>query len=103
MDNTFKAHPDLSEYFETSDGEKFYKEDLAKNHVRTFALKDAAIKTVLRPEETEEKLTAAEIIALVTEMDLDTATKHLDTENLLPKPRKSVVESLTARITELQN
>ncbi|QDP85198.1 hypothetical protein FNJ88_06325 [Chryseobacterium sp. SNU WT5] len=98
--DTFKNHPDLQEYFETSDGTKFYKEDLAKNHART--LEDKAVTAVSRPEEAEVKKPAAEILELIPDMDIDDATEFLMAENLLAKPRKSVVEALTAHLEELQ-
>lgn len=100
MDNTFKNHPDLQEYFETSDGTQFYKEDVAKNHAKS--LEDKTVKKVSRPEEKEKQLSAAEIITLVPEMDFDQATQYLTSENLLAKPRKSVVDALTAKLEALK-
>ena len=99
--DTFKNHPDLQEYFETSDGTQFYKEDLAKNHARD--LEDKTVKQVSRTEETSEvKMTAPEIVAMVPEMDLETATSYLDAENLLAKPRKTVLEALGNHIESLE-
>lgn len=96
----FENNPNITEYFETSDGSKFYTENLAKNHARD--LKDKAIKTVERPEEKVEKISAADIIELAPEMDIDEATEYLENENGLDKPRKTVVEALTSRIEELE-
>lgn len=98
--DTFKNNPDLQELFVTSDGTEFYKEDTAKNHART--LEDKSVNSVSRPEEKEVQLTAAEIIASIPEMDMDQATFSLTAEQLLAKPRKSVVEALTAHLAELE-
>ena len=101
MDNLFKDKPELQEYFETSDGTKFYTENMAKNHARD--LEDKKVTHVTRPEEESAKETAADIIAKAPEMDLDTANEYLDAETSLAKPRKSVVEALENRINELEN
>lgn len=113
MITLFAQYPNLSEYFETSDGQKFFKEDPAKVHGRT--LKDKSVKTVLRPEETEEKSTeiagteskteapetAQSIILKVPSMDLETAQTALENENELEFPRKTVQAALTKKISEL--
>ena len=99
--DTFKNNPDLKEYFETSDGTQFYKEDLAKNHARD--LEDKTVKSVSRNEEKDEiKMTAPEIVAMIPEMDLETANSYLDAESLLSKPRKTVVEALETHIESLE-
>ncbi|KMQ70314.1 hypothetical protein [Chryseobacterium koreense] len=96
----FKDTPDLQEYFETSDGQRFYKEDLAKNHARS--LEDKSVATVYRDQEIEAtKETAKEIIAKIPEMDLQTAKEYLEAENS-DDPRKSVVKALIKRIAELE-
>ena len=106
--DTFKDNPELQEYFETSDGTAFYKEDLAKNHARN--LEDKSVKPVFRKEgktakgnDEGQKETFADIIAKAPEMDLETLVQYIDAENLLPKPRKSVVDALAARLDELEN
>lgn len=99
MNNIFKQHPDLAEYFETSDGEKFYKEDLAKNHVRTLALKDAAIKIVLRPDENQSR---AEVISLVPHMKQELVAEYLNAENDADEPNAEFIEALTNRNAQLQ-
>ena len=53
------------------------------------------------PEANKESF--ADIIAKAPEMDLETLVQYIDAENLLPKPRKSVVEALAARLDELEN
>lgn len=102
MNDTFKNNPELQEYFETSDGQKFYSENLAKNHARSL---DGKVKHVTRNDEekdTEVKPEkAADIIAKVPEMDLETVNEYLAVEIALAKPRKSVVEALENRINEL--
>lgn len=112
MSELFKQYPNMSEYFETSDGQKFFKEDPAKVHGRT--LKDKSVKTVTRPEETEEKSheikgtegkteapeTAQSIILKVPTMDLETAKTALENENELEFPRKTVQAALTKKISE---
>lgn len=100
MDNFFKDKPELQEYFETSDGTKFYTENLAKNHARD--LEDKKVTHVERPAE-EAKESAADIIAKAAEMDKETADEYLDAETSLEKPRKSVVAALEKRINELEN
>ena len=98
--DTFKNNPDLKEYFETSDGQKFYKEDLAKNHARS--LDDKGVTHVFRDQTIEaDRETAKEILAKVPEMDLETAQDYLDTE-ITDSPRKSVVAALEKRIAELE-
>lgn len=98
--DTFKNNPDLNEYFETSDGTKFYKEDLAKNHARS--LKDTGVSHVFRDQVLEvDRETAKEILAMLPEMDLDVAQEYLTAENL-KDPRKTVVAALEKRIAELE-
>lgn len=103
MNNTFfKDHPNVNEYFETSDGHKFYTENLAKNHAfSTKTLADKSITHVSRPAESEVKETATDIVAKAAEMDIETAQDYLDNENAADKPRKTVVDALTKRIDEL--
>ncbi|MEG2078322.1 MAG: hypothetical protein RSA74_14700 [Chryseobacterium sp.] len=93
----------MSEYFETSDGEQFFKEDPAKLHARS--LKDQKVKTVSRPDETEvsKTETAKDIVVKSVEMDLETAREYLATEEALEAPRKTVVEALQKRIAEIEN
>ena len=45
-DKVFADHPNLKEYWKTSDGKPFYSENAAKNHART--LKDKHIDHVER-------------------------------------------------------
>ena len=105
MNDTFKNNPELHEYFETSDGQKFYSENLAKNHARSL---DGKVKHVTRNDEENDTEAAevkpekaADILAKVPEMDLETVNEYLAVEIALPKPRKSVVEALEDRINEL--
>lgn len=105
MSELFKQYPNLSEYFETSDGEKFFKEDPAKVHGRT--LKDKSVKTVSRPVENEESEelkpdTVKQILATLANMDLETVQKFLTAENEKETPRKTVTDALEKRITELE-
>ena len=39
MENIFKLHPNLKEFFRTADGEVFYKETDANNHAKTLVSK----------------------------------------------------------------
>lgn len=96
----FKDSPDLQEYFETSDRQRFYKEDLAKNHARS--LEDKTVTTVFRDAQDEARETAKDILAKIPQMDMETAVQYLDAEEK-NEPRKSVVAALTKRIAELQN
>lgn len=108
----FALYPNLSEYFETSDGQQFFKEDPAKVHGRT--LKDKSVKTVERPAESDEPVDlkgtegeiespepAKDLIAKVPSMDLETAQKALENENELEFPRKTVQAALNKKISEL--
>ncbi len=97
----FKDNPELQEYFETSDGQKFYKEDLAKNHGRT--LKDTGVTTVFRDQSLEvQRESAKEITAKIPTMDLQAAQEYLEAE-VSDEPRKTVVAALEKRITELED
>lgn len=100
MDNTFENNPNLKEYFQTSDGEKFYTKNMAENHARD--LKDRSVTMVGRPAEQEARESAKDIIAKVPEMDLETAQEYLDAE-IEGSPRKTVTDALIARISELEN
>ncbi|AYZ11912.1 hypothetical protein EGY05_08225 [Chryseobacterium arthrosphaerae] len=101
-DTFFKDHPNVNEYFETSDGHKFYTENLAKNHAfSTKTLTDKSVTKVERPAETVTKESANDILAKVAEMDIDTAQEYLDNENAADKPRKTVVYALSKKIEEL--
>lgn len=101
MSDVFKRYPNLPEYWQTSDGEKFFTESAAYNHGKT--LDDSKVKKVERPVSEEKPKSAAEIIAMVPEMDLETAEAILDAETSSEKPRKSVIEALEKRISELEN
>lgn len=101
MSNVFERYPNLEKYFQTSDGEKFFTESPAYNHAKT--LDNKKVETVERKAAEEKPKTAAEIIAMVPDMDFETAEATLDAENSAEKPRKSVVEALEKRIAELEN
>lgn len=106
MSDLFKQYPEMSEYYQTSDGTPFFKEETANTHART--LKDKRVKTVYRPDENEndEDLpkteTAKEIIEKLKEMDLETAQDYLHAEESLEVPRTTVVAAIQKRIAELQ-
>ena len=104
MSDLFKIYPNMSEYYETSDGTPFFKIETANTHART--LENKKVKTVYRPDENDEDLpkieTAKEIIAKLPEMDLETAQDYLTAEESLETPRKTVVEAIEKRISELQ-
>lgn len=48
MKNIFETNPSLKEYFETSDGRKFYTKNAAENHARTLDKDKREIKHVER-------------------------------------------------------
>lgn len=104
MNSVFKDNKNLKEYWETSDGTPFYTENMAKNHAS--GLEDKNVKHVERSESESEsdskQKSAADILALVPDMDLETAKEYLEADKALDKPRKSVVEALEARIAELE-
>lgn len=101
MSDVFKKYPNLEKYYQTSDGEKFFTESPAYNHAKT--LENKKVETVERKAEVEKPKSAAEIIAMVPEMELETAEATLEAENSMDKPRKSVVDALVKRISELEN
>lgn len=101
MENVFEQYPNLEEYYETSDGQKFFKESAAKTHART--LEDKKVTTVKREDFKPKGKSANEILALVTEMDMETAQEYLEAEKELKNPRQSVVNALEERIKELEN
>lgn len=108
MSDLFKQYPEMSEYYQTSDGTPFFKEETANTHART--LKDKRVKTVYRPDEPENENdedlpkteTAKEIIAKLAEMNLESAQDYLAAEESLEAPRKTVVDAIQKRIAELQ-
>lgn len=103
MSDLFKQYPNMSEYYETSDGTPFFKIETANTHART--LENKKVKTIVRPEEKDDEIkteTAKEIIAKIPEMDLETAQDYLAAEESLEAPRKTVVDALEKRIAELQ-
>lgn len=102
MSDLFKQYPNLTEYFKTSDGETFYKEEPAKTHARS--LENKKVERVERPSETLESKTetAKDIIAKAALMDLETAKDYLAKEEELEQPRKTVTDALQKRIDELE-
>ncbi|ROH98406.1 hypothetical protein EGI16_21465 [Chryseobacterium sp. G0240] len=104
MSDLFKQYPDLSHYYETSDGTPFYKEETAQTYAKT--LNDKRIKAVYREdiidEEGPKTETAKEIIAKLPDMDLETAQDYLTAEESLETPRTTVVAAIQKRIAELQ-
>lgn len=103
MSDLFKLYPNMSEYYETSDGTPFFKIETANTHART--LENKKVKTVYRSEEYDDETkpeTAKEIIAKLPDMDLETAQDYLTAEESLETPRKTVVEAIEKRISELQ-
>lgn len=100
-ENLFKQYPNLEEYFETSDGQKFFKETAAKTHART--LEDKKVTAVNRADFEQKPKSANEILALVSEMDLETAKMYLEQEKSLEIPRATVLKALEGKINKLQN
>lgn len=54
MDKIFSENPNLKEYFETTDGHKFFNENAAKNHAKTLAEGSRGVKHVERPADKVE-------------------------------------------------
>lgn len=52
--NIFKTHPHLKEYWETTDGKKFYTPNTASLHARSLAQDSRDVKHVVRPESVNE-------------------------------------------------
>lgn len=96
----FDQYPNLEEYFETSDGQKFFKETAAKTHART--LEDKSVNKVKRTD-AKKPQSSADILALVSSMDLETAQKYLEQEKGLETPRTTILKALEGKINKLQN
>lgn len=60
-DPIFKANPQVECYFETSDGQKFYKDFDAKTHSKS--LESKKIKKVINPDFSTEVAEVEEVIA----------------------------------------
>lgn len=102
MSDVFDRYPNMKSYFETSDGEKFFTEDSARNYAKS--LENTKVTEVERPIENGETiLTAKEIIAKASSLDLDLVREFLDAENKSETPRKTVITALEKRISELES
>ncbi len=99
-ENIFNQYPNLEEYFETSDGQKFFKETAAKTHART--LEDKSVNKVKRTD-TKKPQSSTDILALVSSMDLATAQMYLEQEKSLETPRITILKALEGKINKLQN
>lgn len=99
-ENIFNQYPNLEEYFETSDGQKFFKETAAKTHART--LEDKSVNKVKRTD-AKKPQSSTDILALVSSMDLETAQKYLKQEKELETPRITILKALEGKINKLQN
>ena len=60
----FESNPNMKEYFETSDGQPFYKKQDAELHARS--LKDKKVTLVERPAKDEKPKNAKEVIELIS-------------------------------------
>lgn len=111
-DKVFETHKKLGKYFKTSDGVPFFHESDAKNHAK--GLKDKAIKEVTNPNLIEvvededggaddnKNLSVDDIKAQLPEVsDVAALELMLDTENK-GKKRKTAIEAIEARITEVK-
>jgi len=62
MNQVFKNHPDLTEFFQTSDGQAFYTENAARTHART--LKNKTVVLVQKSDQPEETKPAGKTVKL---------------------------------------
>lgn len=97
MNKIFKSNPNLQQYFETSDGVKFFREDHAKSHARSLKVK--AVKTVERSlgKKTDESPASTEPEATATASKKAPAAKSEKklTAMQLAKLRVDAIEEMT--------
>lgn len=107
-ENTFKQHPNLKSYHETSDGTKFFTPSDAANHART--LTDKKVKEVKRGSEkkaTNNSKDSKQLNAIKAAKVRKEAIEKLDTVEAVEKAlknetAKSVKEAGGKRIEELK-
>ena len=96
--NIFEQYPNLEEYFETCDGQKFFKEAAAKTHART--LEDKEVKKVLKKD---FKVVSKPKTFDIKKAGLEELKALLEKEKSEKKPNAKEIEALEKRITELEN
>jgi hypothetical protein len=91
----FESNPNMKEYFETSDGQPFYKKQDADLHATS--LKDKKVTLVERPAKDEKPKTAAEVIELISVAETVEAVEAL----IEGDERKTVIAAGQAAIEAL--
>lgn len=94
----FEQYPNLEEYFETSDGQKFFKETAAKTHARTLA--DKEVKKVLKKDFKEASKPKT---IPIKKVGLEELKALLEKEKSEKKPNAKEIEALEKRIAEFEN
>ncbi len=97
-ENIFEQYPNLEEYFETSDGQKFFKETAANTHSRT--LEDKEVKRVLK-KDFKEALKPKTIP--IKKVELEELKALLEKEKSEKTPNTERIEALEKSIAELEN
>jgi len=95
----FKENPNLDLYFETSDGEAFYKLQDAKNHAK--GLKDTMVKPVERTEPKEAAPAKQKIEEVIAQIEAVTTLEDL--EPFKADTRKTVIAAFDKKTAELTN
>lgn len=97
-ENIFEQYPNLEEYFETSDGQKFFKETAANTHSQT--LEDKEVKIVLK-KDFKEALKPKTIP--IKKVELEELKALLEKEKSEKTPNTERIEALEKSIAELEN
>lgn len=97
-ENIFEQYPNLEEYFETSDEQKFFKETAANTHSRT--LEDKEVKRVLK-KDFKEALKPKTIP--IKKVELEELKALLEKEKSEKIPNIERIEALEKSIAELEN
>lgn len=101
----------MSKQYQTSDGKKFYTENLAKNYAKDLEDKKVTpIEASAVKKNTEETKgssgpeTVDVVLAQAAELQtVEEVQALLDAEKALKRPRKTAIEGLKARLAELSN
>lgn len=87
----FELYPDANGYFETSDGNKFFKEYDAKTHAQKLKNKEVKeVKKTLVEKSLESRI--AEIVNMETIEQVETALLSEDSEEVIVAAKKRLEE-----------
>lgn len=103
-EQVFKQHKSISSFFETSDGTKFFTENLAQNHAKSLGdksvkeVKKAGLKSQDKKSTSQDKLDAPARIAVINALE---TTKEVETV-LKGEKAKTVLEAGAERIKAIE-